>query len=223
MAATIRARRARRGLLEKDLVLDVSLRLGKLIEEQLGAEVIYTRTDDTFIPLDRAHCVGEREEGGPVPFDSRQLVARAAYHGRRDVLPEFHRFEGSAGRGVARERELRRSRSSSCATSSRRSAARESGGVEGLRGPHAIVALRVFGAQFSGDEESRREEGAVRGADRRADAVDSGGDRVPEQRRGKRRCCKKPDYRQKLADALFRGVAAYAESLSHFQVARAKE
>jgi N-acetylmuramoyl-L-alanine amidase len=30
---------------------------------------------------------------------------------------------------------------------------------------------------------------------------------------------KKPDYRQKLADALCRGVSRYADSLSHFQVA----
>lgn len=41
------------GLLEKDLCLDVGLRLGRLIEERLpGAEVIYTRKDDTFIPLE---------------------------------------------------------------------------------------------------------------------------------------------------------------------------
>jgi N-acetylmuramoyl-L-alanine amidase len=40
-----------KGLLEKDLVLDVALRLGKLIEERLGSQVIYTRTDDTFVPL----------------------------------------------------------------------------------------------------------------------------------------------------------------------------
>ena len=30
---------------------------------------------------------------------------------------------------------------------------------------------------------------------------------------------KKSDYRQKLAESLYRGVAKYAESLSHFQVA----
>jgi N-acetylmuramoyl-L-alanine amidase len=40
------------GLFEKDLALDVSRRLGVLIEQRLGAEVIYTRTDDTFIPLE---------------------------------------------------------------------------------------------------------------------------------------------------------------------------
>ncbi len=42
----------RRGLLEKDLVLEVAERLGKLLESRLGAEVIYTRQDDNYIPLD---------------------------------------------------------------------------------------------------------------------------------------------------------------------------
>ncbi len=37
------------GLLEKDLVLDVALRLGKLIESRMGSEVIFTRSDETFI------------------------------------------------------------------------------------------------------------------------------------------------------------------------------
>ena len=42
------------GLMEKDLCLDVGLRLGKIIEQRLpGAEVIYTRSDDTFIPLEQ--------------------------------------------------------------------------------------------------------------------------------------------------------------------------
>ena len=39
------------GLREKDLVLDVTRRLGALIEERLSSEVVYTRADDTFIPL----------------------------------------------------------------------------------------------------------------------------------------------------------------------------
>jgi N-acetylmuramoyl-L-alanine amidase/putative methionine-R-sulfoxide reductase with GAF domain len=42
----------RRGLLEKDLVLEVAERLGKLLESRLGAEIIYTRQDDNYIPLD---------------------------------------------------------------------------------------------------------------------------------------------------------------------------
>jgi N-acetylmuramoyl-L-alanine amidase len=41
------------GLMEKDICLDVALRLGKIIHQRLpGAEVIFTRSDDTFIPLE---------------------------------------------------------------------------------------------------------------------------------------------------------------------------
>ena len=43
----------REGLLEKDLVLEISERLGKLLESRVGAEVIYTRQDDNYIPLDQ--------------------------------------------------------------------------------------------------------------------------------------------------------------------------
>ena len=43
----------RRGLLEKDVVLDIVRRLGKLVETRLGAEVIYTRQDDTYLPLEK--------------------------------------------------------------------------------------------------------------------------------------------------------------------------
>src|SRR6266576_3370428 len=42
------------GLMEKDLCLDVALRVGKLIQQGLpGAEVVYTREDDTFITLEQ--------------------------------------------------------------------------------------------------------------------------------------------------------------------------
>jgi N-acetylmuramoyl-L-alanine amidase len=50
------------GLLEKDLVLDVSKRLGKLLETRLGAEVVYTRSDDTFIPLETRTAIANQEQ-----------------------------------------------------------------------------------------------------------------------------------------------------------------
>jgi N-acetylmuramoyl-L-alanine amidase/putative methionine-R-sulfoxide reductase with GAF domain len=43
----------KKGLLEKDLVLDIVERLGKLIEGNLGARVIYTRQDDSYLPLEK--------------------------------------------------------------------------------------------------------------------------------------------------------------------------
>jgi N-acetylmuramoyl-L-alanine amidase len=46
------------GLMEKDLCLDVALRLGHEIDEKLpGAEVIYTRKDDTFVPLEERTAI----------------------------------------------------------------------------------------------------------------------------------------------------------------------
>jgi len=49
------------GLEEKDLVLDVGRRLGKLLQTRLGAEVIYTRKDDTFIPLETRTAIANQE------------------------------------------------------------------------------------------------------------------------------------------------------------------
>jgi N-acetylmuramoyl-L-alanine amidase len=43
----------RKGLLEKDLVLDIVERLGQLVESRLGAEVIYTRKDDSYLALEK--------------------------------------------------------------------------------------------------------------------------------------------------------------------------
>jgi N-acetylmuramoyl-L-alanine amidase len=48
------------GLDEKDLVLDVALRLGALIEERMGAEVVYTRTEDVFVPLEERTEIANR-------------------------------------------------------------------------------------------------------------------------------------------------------------------
>jgi N-acetylmuramoyl-L-alanine amidase len=46
------------GLMEKDLCLDVALRLSKIIKQRLpGAEVVLTRSDDSFIPLEERTAI----------------------------------------------------------------------------------------------------------------------------------------------------------------------
>ncbi len=50
------------GLQEKDVVLDVALRLGKLLKARLGADVIYTRDDDTFIPLETRTAIANKSQ-----------------------------------------------------------------------------------------------------------------------------------------------------------------
>ena len=50
------------GIEEKDVVLDIALRVGKLLHERLGAEIIYTRSDDTFIPLETRTAIANKAQ-----------------------------------------------------------------------------------------------------------------------------------------------------------------
>jgi len=50
------------GLEEKNVALDVALRLGALLKERLGADVIYTRDDDTFIPLETRTAIANKDQ-----------------------------------------------------------------------------------------------------------------------------------------------------------------
>ena len=50
------------GIEEKDVVLDVALRVGKLLHQRLGAEIVYTRSDDTFIPLETRTAIANKAQ-----------------------------------------------------------------------------------------------------------------------------------------------------------------
>ena len=52
----------REGLLEKNLVLEVAQRLGTLLENNLGAEVIFTRSDDNFVPLEQRAEIANHQQ-----------------------------------------------------------------------------------------------------------------------------------------------------------------
>lgn len=50
--------RGPQGLLEKDLCLDVALRLGQMIQANIpGAQVVYTRRDDSYVPLEERTAI----------------------------------------------------------------------------------------------------------------------------------------------------------------------
>ena len=54
--------KSRQGLLEKDVNLKISKRLKKILESRYGYQVILTRTDDTFIPLEeRGEIANEKD------------------------------------------------------------------------------------------------------------------------------------------------------------------
>ncbi len=48
------------GLMEKDVVLDLAVRLRRLLQERLGVRVIMTRTEDVFVPLQERTAIANR-------------------------------------------------------------------------------------------------------------------------------------------------------------------
>jgi N-acetylmuramoyl-L-alanine amidase len=50
------------GIKEKDVVLDIGLRLKRLVEERLGMRVVMTRSGDVFIPLEERAAIANRHK-----------------------------------------------------------------------------------------------------------------------------------------------------------------
>jgi N-acetylmuramoyl-L-alanine amidase len=206
-----------KGLLEKDLVLDIAHRVGKLIEARMGAEVIYTRTDDTFIPLEARTAIANEKKADlflSIHANSSP-VARIAgvetYYrnmtSSKDALDVAARENATATRSIADlEDLLHKVMMGDKVEESKEFAAR------------VQQALYAFSARnFPGTKD--------RGV-KKAPFVVLAGAKSPSvlveigflSNSKEEALLKKSDYRQKLAEALFRGVSKYGESLSHTQV-----
>jgi N-acetylmuramoyl-L-alanine amidase len=68
------------GLLEKNIVLDVGMKLGNYIENRLDVDVVYTRRDDRFIPLEeRGHMANKAGAKLFISIHANAARARAAH------------------------------------------------------------------------------------------------------------------------------------------------
>lgn len=90
------------GLMEKDVVLDIGLRLRDLVEKALGMEVVMTRTDDTFIPLRDRAAIANTAKGDF--FIS--IHANASLRGRAEGFETFF-LSYEASDSQARESAIR--------------------------------------------------------------------------------------------------------------------
>lgn len=90
------------GVLEKNITLDVALKLGKYLQEELGVNVEYTRKDDRFIELrDRGRIANEY--GGKLFISLHVNAARApSAHGAETYFLGMHK---SAAARATMERE----------------------------------------------------------------------------------------------------------------------
>jgi N-acetylmuramoyl-L-alanine amidase len=207
------------GLREKDLVLDVSKRLGALIEERMNSEVIYTRSDDTFIPLEQ-----------------RTDIANQA---KADLFLSIHANSSPLRSAAGVETYYLNFTTSKAALDL---AARENAGsqksifelqdlLEKIALKDKVDESREFANRiqsalysFSAKNDAHARDRGVR----KAPFVVLIGASMPSvlaeigfiSNAHDESIMKRAEYRQRLAESLYKGLASYAGTLSHFQVAQ---
>jgi N-acetylmuramoyl-L-alanine amidase len=202
------------GLMEKDLCLDVALRLGKIIEQRLpGANVIYTRSDDSFVPLEERTNIANQAKADL--FISIHANS-SRDHGARGIETYYLNLKGSA--------------------EAMEVAARENATAQG--GVHELQDLVMKIARTEKIDESKELAEDIQDSLSKRIQKSS----KPMKNRGVRKApfvvligadmpsilteisflsnpadeqmLKKPEQRQKVAEGLYQGVVSYLESMN---------
>jgi N-acetylmuramoyl-L-alanine amidase len=207
------------GLVEKELVLDVAKRVGRLIEEKLGAEVIYTRSDDTFVPLESRTALANEKKADLFLSIHANSSPLKQISGMETFYLNFADSKDAADL-AARENAAAQKSISELTDLIQKITLHEK--VEESR----ELAGRVQSALFA--LSAKNSPGTRNRGVKKAPFVVLIGAQMPSilaeigflSNLHEETLLKKPDYRQKLAEALFQGVKRYADGLSHFQVAQ---
>jgi N-acetylmuramoyl-L-alanine amidase len=206
-----------RGLMEKDLVLDVTMRLGKLIEDRMGSEVIYTRTDDTYIPLHARTDLANQKKAdlflsihansSPYPKIGGVETYYLNLTRSPEALDVAARENASSEKSIFELKDLIQS----ITLHDKVEESKEFAG-------RVQTALQSFETRTTGAAKNR--------GIKKAPFVVLIGASMPSilaeigflSNSREEALLKKPEHRQKLAEALYQGVSQYARTLSHFQV-----
>jgi N-acetylmuramoyl-L-alanine amidase len=207
------------GLLEKDVVLDVAMKLGVLLQERLGTEIVYTRSDDTYIPLEErtriandhkadlflsihANSSPYRTVGGVETYYLNFTTSKAALDlaAKENASAQSSIFDlKDVLAKIAMKEKIDESRefastvqTSLFAFSSKNNVAAKNRGIK--KAPFVVLIGASMPSVLA-------EIGFLTNATDEA-------------------LLKKPEQREKIAEALYKGIASYADSLSHFQVAK---
>jgi N-acetylmuramoyl-L-alanine amidase len=200
--------------MEKDLCLDVALRLGKIIQQRLpGADVVYTRSDDTFIPLEeRTHIANEAKADLFI-----SIHANSSHdHGARGIETYYLNLKGSPDAMEVASRENATAQESIHDLEDL---------VKKIARSEKIDESREFAADIQ-DSLARRIQKSYkpvkdRGVRKAPFVVLIGAD-MPSilteisflSNPADEQLLKKPDHRQKVAEGLYQGVASYLQSLN---------
>lgn len=202
------------GLMEKDLCLDVALRLGKIIQQKLpGADIVYTRSDDTFVPLEeRTRIANEAKADLFVSIHANS----SPNHGARGVETYYLNLKGSP---------------EAMEVAARENAASDHGVhdledlVKKITRTEKIDESKEFASDVQDSLSRRIQRTAMpvknRGVRKAPFVVLIGAD-MPSilteisflSNPSDEQLLKKPEHRQRIAEGIYQGVSAYLQSMN---------
>jgi len=202
------------GLMEKDLCLDVALRLGKIIQQRLpGADIVYTRSDDTFIPLEeRTNIANQAKADLFISIHANSSQDHAA----RGVETYYLNLKGSA---------------EAMEVAARENASSEQGVhdledlVKKIARNEKIDESKEFAEDIQDSLAKRMQKASKTVKDRgvrKAPFVVLIGADMPSilteisflSNPADEKLLKQPEYRQRVAEGLYQGVASYLQSMN---------
>jgi N-acetylmuramoyl-L-alanine amidase len=206
------------GLMEKDLCLDIALRLGKIVQQRLpGADVVYTRSDDTFVPLeDRTRIANEAKADLFISIHANSSHDHAA----RGVETYYLNLKGSPDAMEVAAREN---------ASSQEGVHDLEDMVKKIARNEKIDESREFAADIQESLAKRIQKNSKpvknRGVRKAPFVVLIGAD-MPSilteisflSNPSDEQLLKKPDHRQRVAEGLYQGVASYLQNLNSVTV-----
>ena len=200
------------GIQEKDVVLDVALRLGKLLHERLGSEIIYTRSDDTFIPLETRTAIANKAQAdlflsihansSPDPTARGVETYYLNFTTQADALQVAARENAVSGQSIHQLSDL-----------VKKITLKDK--IEESREFASDVEQSLYGGLASGNEGLKN-----RGVKKAPFVVLIGANMpsilaeisfVTNERDAEQ--LRRPDYRQRVAESLYKGVARYEAGL----------
>jgi len=206
------------GLMEKDLCLDIALRLGKIIQQRLpGAEVVFTRSDDTFIPLEERTRIANESKADL--FIS--IHANSSHdHGARGIETYYLNLKGSPDAMEVAARENATSQESIHDLEDL---------IKKITQSEKIDESREFASDIQESLAKRIQKSYRNVKDRgvrKAPFVVLIGADMPSilteisflSNPADEQLLKKPEHRQKVAEGLYQGVASYLQSLNSMTV-----
>jgi N-acetylmuramoyl-L-alanine amidase len=207
------------GLTEKEVVLDVGIRLAKLLEDDAGSEVVMTRHDDTFIPLEERTAIAN-EKAADLFISihanaSRDEDARGIetyylnFNSNPEALEVAARENATSQQSVHELRDL----------------------IKKIALTEKVEESREFATQVQREVHSRLVKAGGKQKDRgvkKAPFVVLIGANMPSvlaeisflTNPKDERMLKQPEYRQKIAQALYQGVIGYVNNLGGVRVAQ---